>query len=507
MNRPPPSSASPRPAHTVADLMRGRFGRLIDALEARGASAYSLGLILLCGLGGYLNLGVNGIFVLILIGVLFFEFQKRLDQGLPLMQMAALLAGFQWCLGPFLAYSTDLVYSRYVMYVDEGMYFSFALPGTALFAFGLLAVGSSVKQRGLLRTVRWENFQTIGIILALLGFGARLASGFVPGGLAFAVFLTSQLSYVAVLYFMFSRRPHRWWWIGLTLLPTFRQTAESAMFHDLLLWAALLFCYWYGMRKHTLGGKFGMLAVMGLVLFSIQSVKESYRLKVWNNEEASFFGEVVNFWSTAGEMSAEEVLPNVIMRLNQGWIISAVMRNVPEKEPFADGETVVNAFAGAFVPRFIWASKAKSGGQENFRRFTGLSLEKSTSMAISPLGEAYANFGRDGGILLMLGFGLSFSLIYSACLRWTLKRPDFLFWIPLIFYQAIKAETEFVTVLNQVSKGAVIAFGFYWLICRQVIPELFPLPPRRRRELGPGGGPVAIGPPGGRVGEPHSPVS
>jgi hypothetical protein len=461
--------------------LKSSIRRAWSSLEQRGASPLSLAMIALSGIGGYL--GIHGPCVFMLFGCLVFEFQKRLDQGMPLMQVAALLAALQWCLGPYLVFVTGISSDRYYMYVDEETYFRLALPGTAAFAFGLLSVGSSVKQRGLLKSVRREDFVATGLILTGIAFAGRFGAPYVPGGLAFAFHLVSQLSYVGVLYFLFSRSPYRWFLISLALLPLFRQTAQSAMFHDLLLWMGMLFCFWYGMRKHHPGGKLALLGGAGLILFSIQAVKENYRAKVWKGQEASFAGEVVDFWTSAGEMKGEEVLPNVLARLNQGWIISAVMRNVPAYEPYAEGETLVSAAAGAFVPRFIWEDKAKAGGQINFRRFTGLRLADSTSMAISPLGEAYANFGVEGGIGLMLAFGLGFSSIYALCLRWSLRRPDFLFWIPLIFYQAIKAETEFVTVLNQVSKGAVIAFGGYWLVRRQVVPILFPpiVPIRRRK--------------------------
>ena len=176
-------------------------------------------------------------------------------------------------------------------------------------------------------------------------------------------------------------------------------------------------------------------------------------------------------------------MSNVIARLNQGWIISAVIRNVPKSEDYANGETLVDALFGAFVPRFLAPDKVKAGGQVNFRRFTGMNIADSTSMAISPLGEAYANFGPRGGVLLIFGFGALFSLLYSFCLRYVVKHPAFLFWIPLIFYQAIKAETEFATVLNQLSKGAVVAFGLYWVITTYMMPFFFPPQARRRRRV------------------------
>jgi hypothetical protein len=440
----------------------------------------SLCVIVGVGVLGYAQVFSNVLLVMVLLGVVLHEFQKRIDQGLPLMQMAALVGVMQWTIGPLLACRTSLVEGRYSMYVDEATYFSYALPGAAAYVFGLLAVGSSVRQREVLRFVRPDHFIAMGVMLNVIALASRLAAPMVPGGLAFVVHLLSQLSYVGALYFLFSRNPVRWLWVAISLFPLFKTSAESAMFHDMILWMGLFFCYWYGMRRHDVLPKTGFLIGCGLILFTIQAIKQDYRAKVWGGEEASLIGQALEFWGDHEAMTSNGVLSNVIVRLNQGWIISAVLHHVPVEEPFAGGETVKDAVVGAFLPRVVMEGKAKSGGQLNFRRFTGLDLADTTSMAVSPLGEAYANFGRNGGIALMLGFGLSFALFFTLCLRRAVRHPTFLFWIPLIFYQAIKAETEFVTVLNQVTKGSIVAFGLHWLIDLKWIASPRPAPGPRR---------------------------
>lgn len=460
-----PSHRHPQAAKDASWLHRARL-----ALEKGGASPFSLGFILLCGAMGYLQAGLYGIWVFGLLFTVGYEFQKRLDQGLPLMQVAALLATLQWTVGPYLAYSLGYDYERYYMYVGEDEYFRFALPGAAAFAFGLLALGSSVKMRELLEAVPRGNFLNIGLALNGLALAGRFAAGSAPGSLAFILHLVSVLSYVGILYILYSGSPQRWWLSALCLLPLLQQTTESAMFHDLILWAGLIFCYWFSQRQHTMREKVVLLLFAGFSLFTIQAVKQSYRGKVWKGQGASLSEEITDFWISDEDSEISDAFPNVVQRLNQGWIISAVMNHVPSEEPYAEGETLVDAVYAAFVPRFLTPEKAKSGGQINFRRFTGLDLADKTSMAVSPLGEGYANFGVEGGILLMLGFGLGFSAFYAFCLQWALLRPDFVFWIPLIFYQAIKAETEFVTVLNQLSKGAVVAFAGYWALHRQFAP-------------------------------------
>jgi hypothetical protein len=440
------------------------FARARRALEERGASATSILLVVLVGMLGLLQVLPNMPLVLVLLVVVFYEFQKRLDQGLPLMQVAALLAVLQWTVGPLLSFGTGLVEGRYAMYVDEVSYFSYALPGTATYVIGLLAVGSSVRQREMLRFTKREHFVAIGLVLNVIALGARIAAPMVPGGLAFAIHLLSQIGYVGAIYFLFSRSPYRWLLVLVSMLPLVQTSAESAMFHDVILWAGLVFCYWFGLRRHEPLAKAGLLLATGWAMFTIQAIKQEYRAKVWQGEDASLIQQAVAFWTSTEALSRGEVLANVIVRLNQGWIVSAVMARVPAEEPYAEGETLKDAVVAALVPRMVVEGKAVSGGKVNFRRFTGLPLEESTSMAISPLGEAYANFGREGGIALMLGFGVAFASFYAWCLRWTVKHPTFFFWLPLIFYQAIKAETEFVTVLNQLTKGVIVAFALHWFI-------------------------------------------
>ena len=484
-------------------LVRARQG-----LEARGADGLSLLLVALVGVIGYLQIIPNVPMVGLLLAVVFYEFQKRLDQGLPLMQVAALLAVLQWTVGPMLSFSTGLVEGRYSMYVGEETYFAYALPGTAIYVLGLLGVGSAVRQREMLRFVKTEPYVVIGLVLNGIALVARSVADLVPGGLAFAVHLVSQVGYVGAIYFLFSRSEYRWLLVVLSMLPLVVTSAESAMFHDVILWSGLLFCFWFGLRRHDLLVKLALLGVTGWAMFTIQAIKQEYRAKVWGGQDASLIEQVVVFWTSAEAATRSEVLSNVIVRLNQGWIVSAVMARVPAEEPYAEGETLRDAVVAALVPRVVMENKAVAGGKVNFRRFTGLPLEESTSMAISPLGEAYANFGPQGGVGLMLGFGVAFAVFYAWCLRWALRHPTFLFWIPLIFYQAIKAETEFVTVLNQLSKGLFLALVLHWVIDVKWVSAWWERRMRRpvkkrirwvrgREEVGVGGGVAGVGAEGG----------
>ena len=84
---------------------RSRF--LKSILDRRSASVYGLVLLTVLGVIGYAQILPNLLVVPIIVGVVVYEFQKRLDQGVPLLQLTALIAVLQWLLGPVLAYNND----------------------------------------------------------------------------------------------------------------------------------------------------------------------------------------------------------------------------------------------------------------------------------------------------------------------------------------------------------------------------------------------------------------
>jgi hypothetical protein len=396
--------------------------------------------------------------------IVMYEFQKRLDQGVPLLQLTALIATLQWLVGPVLNFNTTYEYGKYRMYVEEAEYFAYALPATCGYVVIMLAVGASVKQKQLLQHLDWRNFLAIGIVLNLISLAASIAAPKFGGGVQFFLFMLSQLRYVAALYLLFSRHPLRYVFFALSLSPLLVQSLSSGMFHDLILWLAIVFCYWFAQRRWSFGQKMMVLSFSAAALFSIQAIKQEYRAQLKRGERPSIVSLLGQYISPGGRAWENDVLTLVVIRLNQGWIISAVMEHVPAGEPFAEGETIKDAIISAFMPRFLFPDKKMAGGRENFRRFTGLPIADETSMGISPLGEAYANFGPFGGILVMVTFGAFFAALFSVSLLYVVRRPAFFFWLPLLFYQSIKAETEFLVVLNQLAKGALVAFLMHWFI-------------------------------------------
>jgi len=420
--------------------------------------------IALLGFAGSGQFLPNSLIVWGIFGFVFFAFEREMDHGIPISLIGAMLAAGQWLLGPLLSYQLDVSVDRYQMYVESETYFAFAMPATSAFICGLLLLSSRPEEYRLLRQRDGRNDFRIGVALLIAAVASDFVRPLAPGGLAFFFHLVSQLRYIAAVYFLFSDHRYKWLLVAVSLSHLVIRSTEQAMFHDLILWGSLIACFWWLLKPRTVLTKVCFLSAGLLFVSSIQLVKREYRSAAWSGQDPSLVAVAYDVLIEQGKFTDRIALENAVVRLNQGWIISAVLRHVPAREPFADGETINEAVVAAVMPRFLAPNKKEAGGQENFRRFTGLPLADSTSMGISPLGEAYANFGGFGGTVFMFAWGTAFGLGIGAVRHFGRRDPSFLIWTPLIFYQAIKAETEIVVVLNQLVKGGVVAFGAYYLI-------------------------------------------
>lgn len=423
-------------------------------------------LVALLGIAGAGQFLPNTLGIPLICAAVFFEFARELDFGVPIEMIGCVLACVQWLLGPLLAYRLDVDIDRYQMYVEEAEYFAFALPGTCAFICGMVSFSGQGEERQLLRMRDGRDDFRIGVVLLVGAVASEYARPFAPGGLSFAFHLLSQLRYIAAIYFLLSDHRLKWICFVAATFQLFVRSAESAMFHDLILWAGLLSCFWWMLRHRTTFAKITYFVIAFVFVSTIQTVKREYRDAAWSGQSPSFLAVTYDVVVRRMEFKEQSTIDSAIVRINQGWIISAVLHHVPEGEPFAGGETIKDAIVASTMPRFLAPNKKKAGGQENFRRFTGLPLANTTSMGISPLGEAYANFGRVGGIFFMLVWGSVFALGIGAVRHFGRRDPHFLIWTPLIFYQAIKVETEIVVVMNQLTKGTVIAFAVYFFIHR-----------------------------------------
>ncbi|WP_309400634.1 hypothetical protein [Cerasicoccus maritimus] len=423
------------------------------------------------GILGSFQVFSNDILSIAVFALAFISFYKGLDTHIPIIEITACIASLQWLIGPIIAYAYGSTDIRYEMYIEADQYYVFALPGTCFYLAALYLFPAEVQQKEFLKGLGQPILFYRGVALFILGILADIALRFGPGSLAFAFVLLSQLRYVAAIYFLFSGHRWRYPFAVLAMTSLVVRSAESAMFHDLIIWVSLVACYWFHTVKWTPPKKAVFFSLGFICVFVIQIIKADYREKVWGRQEVSLLATVYEKIVLQQGFFNKHALMAAGQRINQGWIVSAIMVNVPLAEPYAGGETIKDAVISSIFPRAVMKNKKQAGGQENFERFTGLNLENGTSMGTSILGEAYANFGRFKGVVFMFIWGLCYAGIYKLAIRFTYKDAYFLFWIPLIFYQAIKAETELVVVLNQLVKGSILALGGFICIHKFIIPS------------------------------------
>jgi hypothetical protein len=403
-------------------------------------------------------------------GIVFFHFISSLSKRIAVLELMMLIAGAQWIIGPILEYSNDFKHFKYYMYVSENVYMSYVLPAYAAFCLGIVYIR---KKTDFTFTFEIENLIPLAIIFVFLGFGSEFLLQFTPSSLKFFVFLLSNLKYIAGLIFFFSTsKKHKVYFLVIYSYLIYHALSR-AMFHDFILWTAFYFMFWAYHKKVSKIKATSIFLIGFLILSMVQTIKSDYRKVIWANKDANalqiFTTLISSSWEN-NELNNEENQGEVNVRLNQGWIISSVMFHTPKYEPFAIGETISEAIFASILPRFLNPMKKMAGGKDNFERFTGLELGQSTSMGISTVGEAYANFGVLGAVLLMFIWGLIVSKVLNKILE--IAQNDTLiivFFIPFIYFQVVKAETEFVVVLNHLIKSSFVVFLLYrYLISKEL---------------------------------------
>ncbi len=410
---------------------------------------------------------VIGILAVLYVG---FRFVTGLGHRIPILELLLLIAGMQWIIGPVIEYQSTFEHFKYHMYIPEDVYVGYVVP--AYLALALAMFYGIYKEPKLNIDERlFQRYSSAGVYILLLGIAFGFLEKIMPDSLNFVFYLLENFKYVGALILLFSdKRWHRYLFYA-AILFLFVESISSALFHDFILWSTFFYMFWSYKVKPALRTTL-IIMVSGFLLATvIQLVKADFRTLVWNGysgNKLELFFDILTRKISGGFTEDKEEQGELNVRLNQGWIISAIMQYTPEKEPHARGETVVDALYASILPRFLNPNKEEAGGVENFEKFTGLNLSSGTSMGMSVVGEAYANYGVFGGVVFMGIFGMVLIFFWRLILKWVGREPLILFFIPLFWLQVVKAETELVVVLNHMVKSLLLVFLFFW-VCKNIL--------------------------------------
>lgn len=409
-------------------------------------------------------MGIWSIIGVFVVAYVFLRFLKGLGNRLPILELLLLIAGLQWIVGPAIEYQKTSHHFKYYMYVNDFTYMSYVVPAYLLL---VVTVFYGIKKEPKV-TIKPENFfkeAKHGVSIFFIGLFCDLLQSKVPGGLQFFFFLLANFKYVGALILLFSKqKTHQYLFYG-SILYLFYSSLRAAMFHDFILWGTFYYMFWAYKVKPSV--KMSLLIIGAGFIFGtiIQVVKSDYRALVWegySGNKLELFMNVLDKKLSGGFAENTEEQGELNVRLNQGWIISAIMDHTPRNQPYADGETILDAVSASILPRFLNPEKKEAGGVDNFIKYTGLSLGAGTSMGLSMVGEFYANFGVVGGIFCMGIWGWVLMKFWYFLLNKSKSKAIILFFLPLIFLQVVKAETELVVVLNHIVKSMVVVFLFLW---------------------------------------------
>ncbi|MFC1488287.1 hypothetical protein ACFL6B_00415 [Thermodesulfobacteriota bacterium] len=354
-------------------------------------------------------------------------------------------------------------------------YLSYGGPACALFALGLMIpIGSSRLQTEKSETVI-ENQQTKKQLVKelhtifLIGVAATLLGGRAPSSLRFIMVLLGNLMYVGAFGYILLNTPG---WKSRTIIAMallFWISLGEAKFHEMVIWGTftvLVVAYRHKWNRKRLIAVI-MAGVIGIVL--VNAVKKDFRDQFWYGKE--YFGEnrflayihlTSNYVLNPKELFSEEMVSELMVRFNQGWIINRAMIWTPAVKPFAHGKTIGNSITSALVPRILNPQKGVVSGREDYTRYTGLLLI-GTSMSLGYAGEMYVNFGPRWGLL---GIGL-YALLLGLGFRWFYEKayiqPLWWIWAGYFGIIAIKAETSVGFMINWMIKSVVIMLITLWI--------------------------------------------
>lgn len=366
------------------------------------------------------------------------------------------------------------------MQVPSDVYYSFMFPATVALSVGLKIPIFYRKQIYQDHTTYLNNARKYvanksreGLILIAVGVAASLIRRLMPQGLEHLVFLLSYLMFVGVFYIIYSKMKNKGWvMFGLFTVLIIRSIIDG-MFGELVFMAIMTLVLVLLGKHYSFINKLLVLLGGVFLILVIQVIKPDYRKETWgkvnSQSELSIFTNILSekLSEPSKLLNNEAVWFNFYSRFNQGLWISYVQLRVPRRYPYADGETIYLSMAGSFIPRFLWPGKPEAGGAYNFKRFLGISL-RGYSVGISPYGEAWGNFGKNGGIVFMFFFGLMFNFFFHLLLKIAVKVPSLLLWFPLFFFYTVKIETEIFTMVNSFTQTAIFAYLVY-----KLFPKIF----------------------------------
>lgn len=409
-------------------------------------------------------------FLVLLLWLMYAGIQISM-QRLPIFALYKAFAVLTLGLAPALAYLLQRVLPPEAvlqpMPISATTYFLGAIPVLLAIFLGLFTWRKKEEIRSdqtLFEAIQHALRQQVYLPFFLIGYGFAMhfCSPFFSANLRQIAAFGEMLIWIGVLHLLLSD----WvWYIKLgvsALVFTFLilKALQSTMFGDLFMWPLWMMLYLqtryrWPIKRLVLLGSAALICLIFVLLW-----KYDYRERMARQQgQELILSDTIKDWAKNPLHSAR--WQRALDRLNQGNHLAQVYRWVPQKEPYAKGETIVLAIKASLIPRFLWPNKPQAGGTHIWYRFTGNLLSPNVSMNIGVSGEAYANFGPWlAPLFVFLWVRFLYSMYYQFRKLALQYYPLLWLWTPLLFYPLMAQEEDLVTMLNHAVKGSVFILVF-----------------------------------------------
>ncbi|MCC7445699.1 MAG: hypothetical protein IT263_12800 [Saprospiraceae bacterium] len=407
----------------------------------------------------------------------FLYFIGLVGKKIILLEIACLVAILTWLIAPipFYHYFNEHNYHanlwKVYMPVDSDVYYGYVFWGTVSMIIGM---SLKLKYNFMLSTsgINFEyiknqlkNRKYIAYYLIFVGLFSNVLIIWNPiSQLSFILYLLNKLYLVGLLYLYFSTEKYSVVYLIAGMLILLLLSVKNAMFGEFVYYSMLSFFLIFSRYRVSFLLKLSFVIVGFMSILLLQTVKKEYRKTAWDSGgSVGTFGSLIvkNTSSISALLQNEAVNMALLTRLNQGFLIAKTIETVPAIKPYAYGATIVSSLTASLVPRIIWPTKPQSGGKFNLERFADIHI-KGYSMNISPIGEAYGNFSRMGGIVFMFLYGFLLNFVLNKILKIAHTRPLLLIWLPFLFLYTIGTETDILSTFNYFLKSGIFFFILYY---------------------------------------------
>jgi hypothetical protein len=391
----------------------------------------------------------------------------RAGKIFPILQLFLFVYFIQYVVSVFLIY-TEYPILRKQMPISEDRLFGFLLPALVSMFAGVFIFNKDIDVSEKLHFIDPKMASRLGRFLFLFSYTLDILEmvGLPIGSI---ISFTFNLKMIGAMCCLFKISPLNIVIIVMAISTMAQNALSEGIFIDFFVWVTYFF-FFYCLR-FKLAFKFRIMFVFiaAPLLFIVQSVKHEYRQATWSGKSSGgigLFSELAEKKQSKqdGALAQSEGMIRTVGRLNQGWHLGMVLKRVPSRQPFVNGDELKSDLIGVFLPRVIVEDKKVTGGHDKFTRFTGHPLENNTSMTIGVLGDFYINYGTTGSYIGLFIFGAIIALSLRFFInRHVLGDPINVVWIPFLFNYLIRANNDFYTVTNGLVKGYIVFLGVNYL--------------------------------------------